>query len=204
MEVYETEEQQVEAIKEWFKENGKALIAGAVLGLGGIFGWQYYDGAVAQAREAASHNYNQTMNTLQAQGLDAQSQVQTFIETNEVKEYSVLAAMQLAKSLVDNQNLDGALEQLVWAQSNTKDAALAPLLSFRIARIQAEQDNFAAAVSELDKVTDEAWTGRIAELRGDIALRQGDKEAAYTAYTQAQQAEDASQTLQMKLDDLAK
>ncbi|MDW2277136.1 tetratricopeptide repeat protein, partial [Vibrio sp. 1074] len=43
-----------------------------------------------------------------------------------------------------------------------------------------------------------------AELRGDIALRQGDKDAAYAAYTEAQQAADASPTLQMKLDDLAK
>ncbi|MDF5415548.1 tetratricopeptide repeat protein, partial [Vibrio parahaemolyticus] len=37
-----------------------------------------------------------------------------------------------------------------------------------------------------------------------IAIRQGDKDAAYAAYTEAQQAADASPTLQMKLDDLAK
>ncbi|CSB48691.1 membrane protein [Vibrio cholerae] len=44
----------------------------------------------------------------------------------------------------------------------------------------------------------------MAELRGDILMRKGDSAAAYAAYTEAQQAEDASQTLQMKLDDLAK
>ncbi len=64
--------------------------------------------------------------------------------------------------------------------------------------------NFDAANAELAKVSNKGWTGRIAELRGDIALRQGDKEAAYAAYSEAQQAEDAGQTLQMKLDDLAK
>ncbi|WP_085320048.1 YfgM family protein [Vibrio harveyi] len=204
MELYDTEEQQVEAIKDWWKENGKAVIIGAVVGLGGLFGWRYYQDSVIQASEAASQSYTTVMNALQTKGADAQADIQAFIDSNKVKEYSVLAALQLAKVQVDAKALSAALEQLKWAQSNTKDAALTPLISYRIARIEAEMGNFDAANAELGKVTDAAWTGRIAELRGDIALRQGDKEAAYTAYTEAQQAADASPALQMKLDDLAK
>ncbi|EGQ8921073.1 tetratricopeptide repeat protein [Vibrio parahaemolyticus] len=204
MELYDTEEQQVEAIKDWWKENGKAVIIGAVVGLGGLFGWRYYQDTVIQASETASQSYTTAMNTLQEKGVDAQSDVQAFIESNEVKEYSVLAALQLAKAQVEVKDFTAALEQLKWAQSNTKDAALSPLISYRIARIETEMGNFDAANTELGKVTDTAWAGRIAELRGDIALRQGDKDAAYAAYTEAQQAADASPTLQMKLDDLAK
>ncbi|MCZ6361910.1 YfgM family protein [Vibrio parahaemolyticus] len=204
MELYDTEEQQVEAIKDWWKENGKAVIIGAVVGLGGLFGWRYYQDTVIQASETASQSYTTAMNTLQEKGIDAQSDVQAFIESNEVKEYSVLAALQLAKAQVEAKDFAAALEQLKWAQSNTKDAALSPLISYRIARIETEMGNFDAANTELGKVTDTAWAGRIAELRGDIALSQGDKDAAYAAYTEAQQAADASPTLQMKLDDLAK
>ncbi|EGR3109338.1 hypothetical protein DNG97_12185 [Vibrio parahaemolyticus] len=204
MELYDTEEQQVEAIKDWWKENGKAVIIGAVVGLGGLFGWRYYQDTVIQASETASQSYTTAMNTLQEKGVDAQSDVQAFIESNEVKEYSILAALQLAKAQVEAKDFTAALEQLKWAQSNTKDAALSPLISYRIARIETEMGNFDAANTELGKVTDTAWAGRIAELRGDIALRQGDKDAAYAAYTEAQQAADASPTLQMKLDDLAK
>ncbi|EPI5805292.1 YfgM family protein [Vibrio parahaemolyticus] len=204
MELYDTEEQQVEAIKDWWKENGKAVIIGAVVGLGGLFGWRYYQDTVIQASETASQSYTTAMNTLQEKGVDAQSDVQAFIESNEVKEYSVLAALQLAKAQVEAKDFAAALEQLKWAQSNTKDAALSPLISYRIARIETEMGNFDVANTELGKVTDTAWAGRIAELRGDIALRQGDKDAAYAAYTEAQQAVDASPTLQMKLDDLAK
>ncbi len=204
MELYDTEEQQVEAIKDWWKENGKAVIIGAVVGLGGLFGWRYYQDTVIQASETASQSYTTAMNTLQEKGVDSQSDVQAFIESNEVKEYSVLAALQLAKAQVEAKDFAAALEQLKWAQSNTKDAALSPLISYRIARIETEMGNFDAANTELGKVTDTAWAGRIAELRGDIALRQGDKDVAYAAYTEAQQAADASPTLQMKLDDLAK
>ena len=134
MELYDSEEQQVEAIKDWWKENGKAVIIGAVVGLGGLFGWRYYQDSVIQASEAASHNYTQAINLLQEKGLDAQADVQAFIDSSQVKEYSVLAALQLAKSFVNEQNLSAALEQLKWAQSNTKDAALSPSSSFCVAQ----------------------------------------------------------------------
>ncbi|MBW3697937.1 tetratricopeptide repeat protein [Vibrio sp. T187] len=204
MELYDTEEQQVEAIKDWWKENGKAVIFGAVVGLGGLFGWRYYQDSAIEAREAASEQYTSAMESLAAQGVDAQAAVQTFIDGNSKAEYSVLAAMQLAKVQVEAGELEAALEQLQWAKANTKDAALAPLVSYRVARIQAEQTQFDAALAELATITDESWKGRAAELRGDILLRQGDQDAAYSAYTEAQQASDASQALQIKLDDLAK
>ncbi len=51
MNFYDSEEQQVEAIKDWWKENGKAVIFGAVIGLGGLFGWRYYQDSVVEARE---------------------------------------------------------------------------------------------------------------------------------------------------------
>ena len=204
MELYDSEEQQVEAIKDWWKENGKAVIFGAVIGLGGLFGWRYYQDSVVEAREVASEGYTSVISALDAKGVDAQSDIQAFIDANKDAEYSVLAAMQLAKAQVQVGELAAALEQLEWAKSATKDAALTPLLTYRAARIKAEQGEFDAALTDLEAMTDESWTGRVAELRGDISLRKGDTDAAYSAYSEAQQAADASQTLQIKLDDLAK
>ncbi|MBL4283143.1 tetratricopeptide repeat protein [Vibrio fluvialis] len=204
MELYDTEEQQVEAIKDWWKENGKAVIFGAVIGLGGLFGWRFYQDSVTSAQEAASASYTKAIQTLATKGVDGEADVQSFIDSNNKSEYAVLAAMQLAKAQVQAGNLDEALAQLEWAKNATGDAALKPVITYRVARLQAEQGNFDAALSELANIKEQSWTGRVAELRGDISLRKGDKVAAYAAYTEAQQAEDASQTLQMKLDDLAK
>ncbi|EHD2267217.1 YfgM family protein [Vibrio cholerae] len=204
MELYDTEEQQVEAIKDWWKENGKAVIFGAVIGLGGLFGWRYYQDSVVAAQEAASQSYSKAMDALQAKGIESEGTIQTFIDANKETEYAVLAAMQLAKAQVDAGQLDEALAQLEWAKGATKDAALKPLLTFRVARLQAEQGQFDDALTQLTSIQEKSWAGRVAELRGDILMRKGDRAAAYAAYTEAQQAEDASQTLQMKLDDLAK
>ncbi|NLS14288.1 YfgM family protein [Vibrio sp. SM6] len=204
MELYDSEEQQVEAIKNWWQENGKAVIIGAVVGLGGLFGWRYYQDSMIEAREVASQNYAVVVAELQSSGVIAADQAQAFIDSNDVKEYSVLAAMQLAKVQVEAQDYQAALEQLNWAKNNTQDVAMAPLLTYRIARIEAQLGNYAAATAALDSITDTSWAGRVAELRGDIALEQGELDAAYAAYSEAQQAADASQLLQMKLDDLAK
>ncbi len=204
MELYDSEEQQVEAIKDWWKENGKAVIVGAVIGLGGLFGWRFYQGSVIEAKEATSNEYTQAIQALSSQGADASSDVQNFIDSNKETEYAVLAAMQLAKVQVEAGNLDEALAQLEWAKTSTDDAALRPVITFRVARLHAEQGDYDAALSDLTDIKEETWAGRVAELRGDISLRKGDTAAAYAAYTEAQQTNDASQALQMKLDDLAK
>ena len=48
-----TEEEQVEALKSWWKENGKSLIMGVVIAVAAVFGWrgwnQYQDDFAANA-----------------------------------------------------------------------------------------------------------------------------------------------------------
>ncbi|MCQ1057038.1 YfgM family protein [Photobacterium sp. DNB23_23_1] len=197
-----TEEQQVEQIKAWWKENGKAVVLGTVIGLGGLFGWRYYQSEVQSAKEQASDAYTQVVNRLESGNESAIADVQAFIAAHESSQYSVLAALQLAKAQVDSGDLDGAAEQLSWAIANTKDVAILPIAQTRLARIYAEQDTFDKALSELDKVTAESWQAKVAELRGDVLLQKGDAEAAREAYISAQQL-GASPALQIKLDDLA-
>ncbi|MEZ9783830.1 YfgM family protein [Vibrio breoganii] len=204
MELYDSEEQQVEAIKDWWKENGKAVILGAVIGLGGLFGWRYYQDSVVEGQEAASDAYGKSIQALQAQGLDATEQVQTFINDNADREYAVLAALQLSQAQVAAAEYKEALAQLEWAKANTKDDAIVPVITLRVARVKAETGDIDGAIADLSAMQVAGWEGRVAELKGDLLLRNGDSEGALTAYSEAQQAEDASQTIQFKLDDLAK
>lgn len=204
MALHDSEEQQVEAIKDWWKENGKAVILGGVIGLGGLFGWQYYQDSVIAAKEAASESYSNAIEALANNGIEAVADTQAFIDANKESDYAALAALQLAKVQVEAGKLDDALAQLNWVKSNSEDEALMPLVSFRLARILAEQAQLDAALTELDGIKQANWAGRVAELKGDILLRKDDTAGAYSAYTEAQQAGDASQAIQMKLDDLAK
>lgn len=202
MDVNTTEEQQIESIKAWMKENGKAVVLGAVLGLGGLYGWRYYQGEVQTAKDQASEAYTQVVQALDSGSDDAISQTQTFIKDNSGSQYAVLAALQLAKVQVEKGELDAAAAQLNWAISHTEDVALLPVAHTRLARILAAQQSYDNALAELDKVKAESWQGKVTELRGDILLQKGDKSGARDAYISAQQL-GASPALQIKLDDLA-
>ena len=55
METYQTEEQQVEAIKKFWQENGNYIISGLVLGFAGFIGFNYYkDNKLAQEEAVAA------------------------------------------------------------------------------------------------------------------------------------------------------
>ena len=61
MDVYNTEEEQVEAIKKWWNENGKSIIAGIIIGVIAIFGWRSYENHTAMQAKAASILYEQLL-----------------------------------------------------------------------------------------------------------------------------------------------
>lgn len=202
MEAYETEEQQVEAIKSWWKENGKAVVIGGVVGIGAILGWKYYQSMQVTAKETASAGYERTLTALHTSGAKAEETTQTFIAAHAKSEYAALAALQLAKVQVEANQLDAALEQLIWISNNSKDDALVAMAQVRAARIQAEQNKFDATLTTLAGVKSTSWSARVAELKGDIALSQGDIATARSEYTESLQ-DGMNPSVQMKLDDLA-
>ncbi|MFD2179469.1 YfgM family protein [Veronia pacifica] len=198
MDVNTTEEQQVEEIKKWFKENGKAVILGAVLGLGGLYGWRYYQAETISAQEQASDAYNKVISALTAG--DGQQAAEDFIKQNEGQAYAALAALQLAKSQVEKGELTAAADQLRVVQSSGDDALKAVATS-RLARVEAELGNFDEALAELDKVTADSWKANVAELRGDILVKKGNLAGARDAYAASIAAADNT-LVQMKLDNL--
>ena len=58
---YLTEEEQVEALKKWWRENGKAIVGGAVLGLALVGGWQAWQSYQKGEAELASAYYEEFM-----------------------------------------------------------------------------------------------------------------------------------------------
>ncbi|PMN95146.1 YfgM family protein [Enterovibrio norvegicus] len=200
MDVYTTEEQQVEAIKQWWRDNGKAVVLGAVIGLGGLYGWRYFQAEQETGREQASEAYTQVVNALAAGDEKAEEQAAAFISERQGEAYASLLSLQLAKSLVETNELVKAAEQLRMVQSS-KDETLSAIASVRLARVEAELKNYDVALKELDKVTAQSWTAQVEELRGDIELRQGDTAAASSAYA-ASIAAASNPVVQMKLDNL--
>jgi predicted negative regulator of RcsB-dependent stress response len=204
VEGYATEEQQVEALKSWWKSNGNAVIFGTVLGLAGLVGFRYYNANQLTSQEELSAAYDTVVTELSENGLAAKATTQTFIDANSGNAYATLTALQLAAEAVKKQDFAEAETQLSWVATNSNQASILPIAKLRLARVQAQLANFDDALATLDKITLDTFASKKAEVQGDIYVQQGDLNAARSAYETALAGIGANtQLLQLKLDDLA-
>ena len=102
MSIYDgDEEQQVEAIKDWWQANGKAVIIGVVVGIGGIVGWRYYQDTITTAKKLHHMVILQSFRILKQKVLMPLHQRKSSLIHNDKTSYAVLTALQLAKVQID-------------------------------------------------------------------------------------------------------
>ncbi|GMR20505.1 MAG: tetratricopeptide repeat protein [Gammaproteobacteria bacterium] len=181
------EEEQVEALKAWWKEYGTAIVVGVVLGasiLGGNKYWQYY---TKERSESASSLYDQMQQQLKAGKAAAAAQTgKQLIAGYSATPYSALAALLLAKKAYDQGNTDKALQHLRWTMENASEAGLQHTARLRLAAQLKADNKYQPALDLLVQVTDTAgFESAYAELTGDLKVKLGDREAARKSYRQA-------------------
>ncbi|MGO1329532.1 MAG: tetratricopeptide repeat protein [Idiomarina loihiensis] len=199
------EEQQVERLKEFWKEHGKGIVAGVVIGFGLFYGWRYYDQHTLETQERASSNYQQLTAELSEGSENAVLEAQEFVSENPENVYAQLVALQLAQHAVERTDLATAVTALQSVVDSAQDENMSALASIRLARVLIAQEQLDAALSLVKKPLPEAYAGFAAELEGDILAEQGNTEEARAAYERALQAgESLTPALQMKLNSLVK
>lgn len=208
MEVYATDEERVEALKKWWKENGKSLIAGVALGLSALFGWQAWVAGKNSEAESVSNHYTRMVATLEAgKHEEAQQQAAEIIGQFSKSPYAVLAALSIASLKVEQDDLLGASTQLQWALEHAALEEMQQLIRLRLARVQLALDETDQALATLSGVDAGSFLPAYEELMGDVYAKQGQYAQAMEAYGNALgKLEFNSQhraLLQLKLDDLA-
>ena len=205
MEVYSNENEQTDALRRFFANNGKALAVGVVIGIAALGGWRYWSGHQEEATKSVSAQYQQLTSAMQAGKPETLEAVNTFANENS-NTYGALAAMDLAKQYVDTNQLDKAATLLQNGLKDTKDANLQAVINLRLARIQLQQNQADAALKTLDGVKGDGWTAIVADIRGEALLSKGDKQGARDAWSKGVES-DASpalkQMMQMKMNNLS-
>lgn len=216
MEVYQSEEEQIEAIKKWWGENGTSIILGIALALSVVFGWKYWQSEQVTANEGASTAYEAVVEAIEGAELAAKGSLEDstvghlgskLLEDHDGTTYSHLTALLLAKYSVDKGDLEGAAIHLQWAADNTDDVSIRMVAKVRLAKVLLAQDKADDALVVLNSESVSAFEASIEELKGDIYLSQDDTEKARSAYQKAAAAADKDesprQLLNLKLDDIA-
>lgn len=201
-----TDEEQVEQLKTWLKQNGLSIVLGIVIGVGGLSGYRYWIHLQETAAEEASAHYSQMLTALSAKEYaEVQTRARLLIDEYAKTEYALLARLALAKSHVERDEFDPAQEFLQQVVDAGAQQPLGYLARTRLAALQLQTDRLDSALATLAIDFPEEFAARAAELRGDIYARQGRVGDAIEAYRAAQQASPGPadlEFLQRKMDDL--
>ncbi len=206
MDNYETEEQQVEAIKKWLAENYKMVLFFGVIGLGGIVGVQQWKQNKLMTAHNASLKYDHILQAVKTNNSETVApQVSAIINEYPDYPYAALAAMLEARQLVDAGKLAEAGEKLQWVIDNSKAQNLQHISRVRLAALLSAQDKNEQALAVLN-VEQGSFTASYLEVKGDVLVSMKRLDEARSAYDQALEAFAAiganAQILRIKRNDL--
>ncbi len=209
MDPYASEKEQIEAIRTWWRENGKAIVAGVVLGLAGLLGWRYWQHYGQARADHAAMEYAR-MSAAIAQGKDegARQWGRQIIADYASTPYATLAAFAIARLDIDAGHTQAAERRLQWAFDQAGDEDLRRVAALRLARVQLSAGRLEAAGKTLATVPPGGFAAEFYQVEGDVYVARGDKAKARAAYEAALKAlpKDAPaeqrRWLEVKLDNL--
>lgn len=171
------EHEQGERVREWLRRNGFGLVAGVVLGLGLIGGWQWWQRHQHDGRVQAGERYQAALASIQAGDLDAARTQAQDLQKGGV--YGTLVAFDLAKAEFEAGDHDAAIASL--RQVAGADPALEPIRRQRLAQLLIDAGQAQEAASLLSDADDAVGL----ETLGDAHFALDQRDQARQAYENA-------------------
>lgn len=207
MEIYESEQDQVEALKKWWKENGRSIIAGLLIGLGGVVGWKSWVSYQEAQSVKGSTSYEQLVELVSTnKPAEAEQYGRRLMQGFSSSTYATLSALLLAKLDREQGKADEGERHLRWVMDQTDFPELRQIARLRLARLKLADGALDEALSLVSGDVAAGFEAADQEARGDILLAKGDLDGARAAYRRALVSLAAMsanrQLVQMKLDNL--
>ena len=202
----ETEEEQVEQLKAWLKENGLSIVFGIVIGVGGILGYNYWTHYQETKAADASGHFAQMIDAIAEENeTELQKQADILIADYADSDYALMARLALARNHVGSGEFEQAEEVLQQVVGSAAQRPLAFIARTRLAAVQLQLGQHDQALATLSGEFPDQFAALVDELRGDILASQGKNSEAIEAYRKAQLAEPRPaniEFLRQKMDDL--
>jgi predicted negative regulator of RcsB-dependent stress response len=191
----ESDEEQLEVLKNWWDENGTSLVITVVVTVGAILGYRGWEENAVQAGEAASGIYENlviatdniaTSASDEELRITAANLAETLKAEHAGTTYAVFAALRLAKIAVAKNDLQKALEELSWALDNVSETHLETTIRIRLSRVYIGLEDPSSAMTLLNNhLPAPGQVVSFEEAKGDIFYFLGDLRQARDAYQKA-------------------
>jgi predicted negative regulator of RcsB-dependent stress response len=203
----QSEKEQIEEMRQWWKDNGAYVIGGIVIGASLLFGWNYHKSSQLAEQEAASELFETLAVGVGAGDLDDAALVADQLSLDHADSaYTAQSKLAMASLYMEkNRDQDAAdvLGQLLAMSGNEELKGVARL---RLAKIMLYQDRPQDVIDMLGDQDGSAFSAAYADVIGDAHAAMGDYAAAEQAYqlvlADAGQGSVDRAVVQMKLLDL--
>ena len=174
------EHEQSERVRGWIRSNAIGLIGGVGLGLGAIFGWQWWQGQRTQAQMGVNARFAQVVEGFDAGQVPADKGREVIASLGKGNPtLGTLAALQLAKAQAESGKRDDAIATL--RNLRDVDADLRSIVRQRLARLLIDAGKAKEALPLLDDDKDASML----DVRGDARFALGEREQAQKDYLKA-------------------
>jgi predicted negative regulator of RcsB-dependent stress response len=201
------EQEQVDALKTWWKDNGKWLVTVVIVALLGYAGMQFWKSHQAQQAGEASKLYAEVeRQTLSNDPKRINDAAAALVDRFGSSAYAPRAQLLAVQTNLQVKDIARAKTQLQWVVEHAKEQGLQDTARLKLASILLDEKSYDDALKLLNAAHPEAFTGLYADLKGDVLSAQGKSEEAKAAYKQALEKIDAKSSyrnlVQLKLDGL--
>lgn len=204
----ESEAEQLEAIKEWLRQNGMTLVVGVVVGLAALAGWHFWQQHQASQAQGGATQYQRLLSSIDSgKTNDAKRIADSLVKNYAGTPYAAQGDLAMASYLVNQDKLSDAEQRLAWVTAHASEKNLRSVARLRQARVLRAMGKDARALKLLASAKAGRYKPLYLELKGDILAGQGKDPAAIQAYQSALAAlpkndQAAKAPIQHKLQDL--
>ena len=185
------EQEQIDALKAFWKQYGNLITWVLILALGAFAAWNGWNWWQRDQGLKAGAMFEELDRALAAGDADKAGRV-----FSDLKErfpgtaFAQQGGLGAAKLQFDKGQADAAKATLTWVAGNGPDEDLRSLARLRLAGVLAQAKQYDEALKQLDEIKSSSLEALVADRRGDVLLAQDKKDAARAAYQAAWAAMD--------------
>jgi predicted negative regulator of RcsB-dependent stress response len=186
------EQEQLDAVKRFWKQYGNLITWVLVLVLGGFAAWNGWQWWQRDQAIKAGAMFDELDRAAQAGEIDKVTRI-----FNDLKErfgsttFAQQGALLTAKAQTEKNQSDAAIATLQWVATQGGEAEFKTIARLRLAGLLLDSKKPDEALKQLDEATSPDFAALVADRRGDVLLSQGKGEEAQASYLRAWQAMDA-------------